>query len=200
MLNRYEVFGRRKCSFAPALFFSIVFLVLVAAGTAQEQPPLSERLKALPFKIAYECYVNDNWEIFVMNPDGSEPVNLTQTPTVHEHYPQVSPDATKLCFSVDEGEGREAVRSLWVMDIDGKNRKKLTDHAREPFWSPDSKVIGFLPQEFPKFNVMDFSTSGMSYFLFLPTTKPEQLTLQAFSFQPLAPKPRAVQAMRSAQG
>ena len=134
------------------------------ASVCFAQTSLGERLRVLPFKIAYETYVNDNWEIFVMNPDGSDPVNLTQTPTVHEHYPQVSPDGTRICFSVDEGENREAVRSLWVMDIDGKNRKKLTDHAREPFWSPDSKVIGFLPQEFPKFNVIDFYTKGMSFY------------------------------------
>ena len=44
---------------------------------------------------------------FVINADGSEPVNLTNTPKEHEHYPQVSPDGTKICFSVDEGEGRE---------------------------------------------------------------------------------------------
>lgn len=50
------------------------------------------------------------------------------------------------------------------MDIDGKNRKKIADHAREPFWSPDGKVIGFLPQEFPKFDVIDFSTKGMSFY------------------------------------
>ena len=65
---------------------------------------------------------------------------------------------------MDDGEGREAVRSLYVMDIDGKHRRKLVDHAREPFWSPDGKVLGFLPQEFPKFNVIDFYTSGMSFY------------------------------------
>jgi Tol biopolymer transport system component len=118
----------------------------------------------LPFKIAYECYTNNNWEIFVMNADGSDPVNLTQTPSEHEHYPQISPDGTKLCYSVDNGESRDAVRSLYVMDIDGKSRKKLVEHAREPFWRPDSKVIGFLPQEYPKFNVIDFSTKGMSFY------------------------------------
>jgi hypothetical protein len=131
---------------------------------ASAQPPFRERLKSLPFKIAHECYTNNNWEIFVCNADGSDQVNLTQTPNVHEHYPQISPDGTKICFSVDDGEGRDAVRSLWVMDLDGKNRKKLADHAREPFWRPDSKAIGFLPQEFPKFNVMDFSTTGMSFY------------------------------------
>ncbi|MGA3267186.1 MAG: hypothetical protein ABSE16_10225 [Verrucomicrobiota bacterium] len=131
---------------------------------AQAQAPLRERLKALPFKIAYESYVNNNWEIFVMDPDGTHDVNLTHTPSVNEHYPQISPDGTKMCFAVDEGEGRDAVRSLWVMDVNGKHRRKLADHAREAFWSPDGKVIGFLPQEYPKFDVIDYYTKGMSFY------------------------------------
>src|SRR6185369_9798093 len=144
-------------------FAALVAILAATPGPACAQSSFRDELKALPFKIAYETYVNQNWEIFIMNPDGSSPVNLTGTPDVEEHYPQISPDGTRICFSVDEGEGREAVRSLYVMDIDGKNRKKLADHSREPFWSPDSKVIGFLPQEFPKFNVIDYYTRGMSF-------------------------------------
>ena len=125
---------------------------------------LADRLKATHYRIAYECYVDNNWEIFVISADGTEAVNLTNTSTVHEHYPQISPDGTKICFSVDSGEGRDTVRSLWVMNIDGKNRRKLVDNAREPFWSPDSNVIGFLPQEFTKFAVIDYSTKGMSFY------------------------------------
>src|SRR5438034_5221271 len=139
---------------------------LLTGGTmvAEAQAAFRDRLSHLPFKVAYETYVNDNWEIFVMNADGSNPVNLTQTPKEQEHYPQVSPDGTKICFVADEGEGRDTVRSLYVMDVDGGNRKKLVDHAREPFWSPDSKVIGFLPQEYPRFNVIDYYTKGMSFY------------------------------------
>ncbi len=139
-------------------------LAVVAPLSAQAQESFREQLKDSSFKIANECYVDDNWEIFVMNADGSHPVNLTHTPKQQEHYPQISPDGSKIAFSVDEGEGREAVRSLCVMDINGKHRRKLVDHAREPFWSPDSKVIGFLPQEYPKFNVMDFYTDGMKFY------------------------------------
>ena len=132
---------------------------------AAAQSSFPQRLKPLPFKIAYESYVNSNWEIFVMNADGSNPVNLTKTPKEHEHYPQVSPDGTKICFTVDQGEGRDTVRSLWVMDTDGKHRKELVaSNAREPFWAPDSKVIGYLPQEYPKFNVIDYYTKGMNFY------------------------------------
>lgn len=150
--------------FLVALPLLTAALCVTFGASTQAQTPLKERLKDSPFKIAYETYVDGNWEIFVMNADGSAPVNLTSTPKAHEHYPQTSPDGTKICFSVDEGEGREAVRSLWVMDCDGRNRKKLVDQAREPFWSPDSKVIGFLPQEYPKFNVIDYYTKGMSFY------------------------------------
>ena len=156
----------RKVS--PNLILHAFCSLLLVLATSVAEPASAEssfldQLKALPFKIAYESYVNKNWEIFVMNADGSNPVNLTGTPDVQEHYPQVSPDGTRICFSVDAGEGREAVRSLCVMDINGKNRRKLADRAREPFWSPDSRTIGFLPQEFSKFNVIDFYTSGMSF-------------------------------------
>ena len=142
----------------------VALLAWTSIATAAEPASLRDRLKAVPFAIAYESYVDDNWEIFVSKPDGTSPVNLTKTSQVHEHYPQVSPDGTKICFSVDAGEGREAARSWWVMDVDGGHRKKLVDSAREPFWCPDGKRIGFLPQEYAKFNVMDYYTKGMSFY------------------------------------
>src|SRR4051812_34924105 len=108
----------------------LVCLLGSALSAAHAQGSFRERLKDSGFKIAHETYVDDNWEIFVMDADGSHPVNLTKTPKEHEHYPQISPDGTKIAFSVDRGEGREAVRSLYVMDIDGSHRKKLVDNAR----------------------------------------------------------------------
>lgn len=138
--------------------------LLAIHGTVNAETTLRERLKATPFKIAYECYVDGNWEIFVANADGSGIVNLTNTQKENEHYPQISPDGTKISFTADQGEGRQAIRSLWIMDTDGKNRKKLADNAREQFWSPDGKVIGYLPQEYPKFNVVDYYTKGMNFY------------------------------------
>ncbi len=153
-----------RCSLRTSVALLAALLVTSVTEMASAQATVREQLSGLPFKIVYETYVNDNWELFVMNADGSSPVNLTQTPNEHEHYPQVSPDGTKICFSVDQGAGRDAVRSLFVMDSDGQHRKKLVNNAREPFWRPDSKVIGYLPQEYPKFNVIDYYTKGMSFY------------------------------------
>jgi hypothetical protein len=164
--------ARRKATLGATtmkrLLFVLVFLTnaigLAPFALAADSVPLRQRLKETSFKIAHEAYLKDNWEILVMEADGEHSVNLTQTPSIHEHFPQVSPDGRKICFVADEGEGRDAIRSLWVMDSDGRHRQKLTDHAREPFWSPDSKRIGYLPQEYPKFNVNDFYTKGMSFY------------------------------------
>jgi len=147
----------RLCALVTAVIASSAF-------AANAQTSLKSTLSKLRMKIAYECYTDGNWEIFTMNADGSNKVNLTHSPDKNEHFPQISPDGKKIAYSVDTGEGRDAVRSLWLMDIDGRHQKKLADNAREPFWSPDGKIIGFLPQEYPKFDVIDYYTSGMSFY------------------------------------
>ena len=147
-----------------SLTLGLLTVSLGVFGMTDAPLPLRPRLQKSNFQIAFESYVDQNWEIFVMNADGSHPVNLTRTPGIHEHYPQVSPDGKRICFVADEGEGRDTVRSLWIMDSDGGNRKKLVDHAREPFWSPDNRTLGYLPQEYPKFNVIDYYTKGMNFY------------------------------------
>src|SRR5437868_3303966 len=98
-----------RCANVLSAHFKVLFLLaalfFISEALAQTEPTFKERLKDSPFKIAYETYVEGNWEIFVMNADGSQPVNLTRTPKEQEHYPQISPDGGKICFSVDEGEG-----------------------------------------------------------------------------------------------
>lgn len=148
----------------PGWCCAVLGILACCGQNAKAAEPLRERLTATHYKIAYECYVDNNWEIFTANADGSDKVNLTNTPTQNEHYPQVSPDGTKISFTMDDGEGKDAVRSLWVMDVDGKNRRKIADHAREQFWAPDGKVLGYLPQEYPRFNVIDYYTKGMNFY------------------------------------
>jgi Tol biopolymer transport system component len=147
----------------------VAAVVLVAGGwvfadSPTEPTKLREQLKASPFKIAYECYVDGNWEIFVANADGSGTVNLTNTPKENEHYPQISPDGSKMCFLVDAGEGRGTIRSLHLMNIDGKERRKIADYSREPCWSPDAQVIAYTPQLYPRFNATDGYSDGMVYY------------------------------------
>jgi TolB protein len=136
----------------------------VAPAAAQPpgaSPLLLQALKACPHRIAFETCRDGNWEIYVMNADGSSPVNLTRTPDADEFYPKASPDGTKLCFVVDEGKGTAKARNLYLMALDGSQRLKIAENAREPCWSADGLSIAYLPAEFKKWDAMDYVTKGL---------------------------------------
>lgn len=73
---------------------------------------------------------NQDYDIFVVNPDGTGLVNLTDTDPGNEYDPTWSPDRTRLVFSTEHG--------IEVINADGSDRHVLTAHAgRECDWSPD---------------------------------------------------------------
>lgn len=131
-------------------------------------PRTELKLDEVPFKIVYETFREtdgrQNWELYMINADGSNPVNLTDTADLDEMYPHVSPDATKICFVVDEAKGGNKVRSVYYMNIDGTKRVKIADNAREPCWSFDSKSIAYLKGEFERFSTREYATSGLSIY------------------------------------
>jgi eukaryotic-like serine/threonine-protein kinase len=56
--------------------------------------------------------------------------------------PQLSPDGTRLVFPATDASGKEA---LWVRPLDSLSAQRMegTDGAAYPFWSPDSRHLGF---------------------------------------------------------
>ena len=142
---------------------SLVPLVTAAAGS--DQPPPSEdlrsELKAYAHKVIFETNRDGNWELYMVNADGSSPVNLTQTPGVDEVYPKPSPDGTRIAYVADQGKGERRVRNVYLMNGDGSDRVKIADNAREPCWSPDGTSIAYLKGEFEKYNLQDFATRGI---------------------------------------
>ncbi len=131
--------------------------------------PKSElNLKEIPFRIVYETYRKtngrENWELYLINADGSNPVNLTRTPDVDELYPHASPDGTKICFVVDELLRNKKVRNVYYINIDGTGRLKVADNARQPCWNPDSKTIAYLKGEFTRYTIKDYATTGIFFY------------------------------------
>ncbi len=153
----------------------------------------SMKLEAIPFKLVYETFRETdgrgNWELFVMNADGSNPVNLTNTPRLDEMYPHVSPDGTKICFVTDEGRGRDKVRHVYYMDIDGSNRVHVAANAREPCWCFDSKSIAYLKGEYERYSTREYATGGLMYYhlendFHSPHMNPELEHLYAICWSP----------------
>lgn len=122
---------------------------------------LLEALKTYEPKLLFETYRGNNWEIYLVNADGSEPVNLTNTPDVDELYPKASPDGTKIAFVADEKSRGKKSRNLYYMNSDGTGRTKLAENVRDPCWSPDGKAIAYLKGEMSYYTVMIFATKGL---------------------------------------
>ena len=92
-------------------------------------------------KVAFTSNRDGNWDIWTMNPDGSDPVNLTQDIAIDRH-PAWSPSGEQILFVSFREEGKES--SLYLMDADGNNIRKVLDnwYSRSPAaWAPDGKRI-----------------------------------------------------------
>jgi Tol biopolymer transport system component len=159
------------------LAVSLSLLLVNEAPCASEPPeeeflpktpsPSSEiNLKNIPYKIVYETFREtdgkENWELYIMNADGSNQINLTKTPDLDEMYPHASPDGTRLCFVVDEGTNRRnKTRSVYYMNIDGSNRVSVAKNARQPCWGPDGKNIAYLRAEYENYSTREYATSEL---------------------------------------
>jgi len=154
---------------AAALLLVALYFILMPApdpapaalGPQGSPEELLKELKSVKHKLVTESNRDGHWDLWVMNADGSNAVNLTKTPDVDELYPKVSPDGTKIVFVCDEGKGEEKVRNLYVMDADGTKRTKIADNSREPCWSGDGAKVAFLRGEYDKFTYSDFATKGI---------------------------------------
>jgi TolB protein len=106
-------------------------------GAVDESPQWSPDSQ----KIAYRTSRHGNWEIHVMNADGSSDVRVTNT-TAPEENIAWSPDG-KIAFDVGLVNG-----AIYTVDPDGSNLTRLTTPATQrwelrPAWSPDGTRIAF---------------------------------------------------------
>ena len=99
-------------------------------------------------KIAFMSGRDGNFEIYVMNADGSGQTNLTNN-AGQDLYPVWSPDGTKIAFIAD----RNNITDIYVMNADGTGETNLTNNASGVYassigypvvWSPDGTKIAFI--------------------------------------------------------
>jgi Tol biopolymer transport system component len=91
--------------------------------------------------IAFSFRVNNNSDIWTLSIESGQLQKITSGPEVNT-FPRFSPDGSRIAYL---SMGADYIRSLWVMDRDGRNQVRLTKdvHAEHPSWSPDGKKILF---------------------------------------------------------
>ncbi|NOT62830.1 MAG: serine/threonine-protein kinase, partial [Acidobacteria bacterium] len=91
-------------------------------------------------RLLYNSRVSGNWDIWVMNKDGSGPQQLTVDPH-NDTMPTVSADGRTVYFTSD----RTGTANLWRMAIDGSGATRLSNDADQffPEITPDSQWLFF---------------------------------------------------------
>jgi serine/threonine protein kinase/Tol biopolymer transport system component len=92
-------------------------------------------------RLAYEAFLNDNWDIFTILADGTWPLNLTNNSS-YDQGPNWSPDSHLIFFhSTRDGNG-----DIYRVDSGGLDLSRITDSLRfnrYPALSPDGNILAF---------------------------------------------------------
>lgn len=116
----------------------VALAVIVRDETGSELIPTDP---SIPTAVVYveRLAIAADGDIFTMNTDGSDVVQLTDDPD-SDRWPAWSPDGTRIVFEST----RDGTPAIYLMDADGPNQTRITTGAVEyntPSWSPDGARI-----------------------------------------------------------
>jgi len=120
--------------------------------------PQMESVKPIISKIAFTSDRDGNYEIYIMNIDGTNLTRLTNNST-DDHHPKWSPDGSKIAFFSNSNGNNE----VYVMNSDGTNKTRLTNHPgqdTQPIWSPDGSQMAFSSNRAGNMNIYIMNADG----------------------------------------
>ena len=98
-------------------------------------------------KIAFNSNRDGNYEIYVMNADGSGQTRLTNNPAT-DYYPSFSPDGSKIAFN----SYRDGNNEIYVMNANGSGQTRLTNNTAndiDPSFSHNGTAAAAAPYVAP---------------------------------------------------
>ena len=108
-----------------------------------DSKPLNAELSPLGGggKIAFSSNRGGDFEIYLMNPDGTNQVRLTNQST-NDYSPEFSPDGDMLLFFASDAESDPPSGEFQFLGIDGTHMGTFVELGFGPSsWSPDGKTI-----------------------------------------------------------
>ena len=128
-------------------------------GDTQQSASLEDKLYKQT-EIAFQSYRDGNFEIYVMNADGSEPRRLTYE-SAFDQYPSLSSDGKKVAFQSQRDGDKNT--EVYIINTDGSEETRLTDNPAYdafPSWSPDGKKIAFASERDGNMNIYVMNADG----------------------------------------
>jgi Tol biopolymer transport system component len=141
---------------------SLPHIVRAPLSGKPEQVPIAE----LTYDVSPKPGTNDEFlfsfsrgmglgsEMWLAKSGGQQVTQLIADPLNYLSFARWSPDGSKIAFiKIPDTATPFTVGSLWVMDVDGSNPRKLADadagHGFAEAWSPDGKRIAFVMRANP---------------------------------------------------
>lgn len=149
--------GRAVVKVFAATVWAAVLFFMLAGNALAAFPGANGKILFSSFKFD----LRSNWDVFSVNPNGSDRVNLTNNPAAVDIEGAWSPDGQKIAFVRDPFED-----GIYVMNADGSGLTKVADDGLKPAWSPDGTKIAFWaqapPRGFAEIYVIDADGSGLT--------------------------------------
>jgi len=129
------------------IYLSIATISLLFAGCEKNQfinsPDIKSETvsKSITGNIVFSSSRDGNREIYMMNPDGTNLVNLTNNPA-DDIEPYISGNGSQIAFASNRSGNYE----IYVMNSDGTQLTNLTNSSANEFnpaWSPGDDQIAF---------------------------------------------------------
>ena len=134
------------------------------AGSPAEDAPaqreLRAELKASGLKICCQSRREGNSDLYVIDADGANCVNITNTPGVDEVYPHVSADGRRVCFTTVAAEDGGVRFDVHWMDIGGAERTLVASDATDPCWDPSGTKVAFV-KRLARSKAGDYQNTGL---------------------------------------
>ena len=185
MKRRSILFSSRARSYTKFTIFSYtisVLLLFVSISAVWAKAPTTG-------KIVFTSTRDGNSEIYIMNPDGSDQINLSRD-NASDSDPVWSPDGAQILFVSD----RDGPSDLYVMDSDGSGVRRVfgsREYRSNPSWSPDGRKIAYEEGEGRNATIYTATIGGRFVERvadgFMPSWSPDgrEITFSAISFDRL---------------
>lgn len=128
-------------------------------------------------RIAYQGYADGRFHIWITEPDGSDPTQLTDG-GFDDREPRWSPDGSTIAFSSDRGGSYD----IWTVDVATGDLTRRTDapgQEHTPAWHPDGRTLAYVADAGIEAVAADGSTRTLA-----PAPRDEQTSLHAPSWSP----------------
>ena len=109
-------------------------------------------------KVAFAADLEDNFEIYVVNPEGGGPAKVTNN-AAEDFDPSFAPDGARLAFV----SARDGNQEIYAVGAGGAGETRLTNNAAadlDPAWSPDGARLAFTSERDGNQNVYVMNADG----------------------------------------